>query len=212
MKYSSLSREQEKKKVFLQLGTKFSLPRDLIISLYRTLETLHKNKRDLHITFYNNIHSLNLYEPYSNFGLNGYSCNINEDYMFTSNPFSYRIPINRGIEWTISAEIEHFEHILFEGFWDQLTPRNILLHQIKILGDKNFMMKEDIIIRGRQFYECLTNKERIKFINNQGVDLFLVYEDYSTIQDGHPHNIVVYNEENYMDVWLDVELLDGIWR
>ena len=56
MKSSLLSREQEKKKVFFQLGKKFNLPLDIIVFLYNTLRKSVYHDRSLQINFHKNIH------------------------------------------------------------------------------------------------------------------------------------------------------------
>ena len=64
-KISLLSREQEKKKVFFQLGRKFNLPLEIIILLFNTLYKNITYDRSLQINFHKNILSSYLCGPSS---------------------------------------------------------------------------------------------------------------------------------------------------
>ena len=76
-----LSREQEKKKVFIQLGKKFHLPLDIIILLYNSLRKSIYHDRTLQINFRKNILSSHLCGP---------SANPDYDkFLRIQNPFQY---------------------------------------------------------------------------------------------------------------------------
>ena len=51
-KFSLLSREQETKKVFFQLGKKFKLPLDIIILVYNSLRKSIYHDRSLQMNFH----------------------------------------------------------------------------------------------------------------------------------------------------------------
>ena len=169
-----LSREQEKKKVFFQLGKRFGLPKELIIYLYQILVNSIKHDRSLQINFHKNILSSHLC------GRSATSCDI--DGLFTlKNPFQFRFPIGRGNEWLIYSDKARKDNMMYEGFYNQLKPRDIICQQIEIYGETNFILKHtrwcEFSERSR-YYESLEDMERIRFIDLLGIDLFDHYWDY----------------------------------
>ena len=166
-----LSREQKKKKVFIQLGKKFHLPLDIIILLYNSLRKSIYHDRSLQINFHKNILSSHLC------GSSGLSCEM--DKLFTlKNPFQYRLPIGKGNEWLIETDDARKEHLFYHGLYNELKPRDIICQQIEIYGNKNFILKYSKGLRGRECYVSLEGMERIRFIDRVGIDLFDHYWDY----------------------------------
>ena len=175
---SLLSREQENKKVFIQLGAKFCLSKELIIYLYNVLINSIKHDISMASNYHRNILSAHLCCP--NY--------IPIDITLTdsNNPFHYRFPLGKDNEWFIKNESKRRKVILYHGYYNQLKPRDILLNQIKIYGDYKFILKLRII-RCNEYYESLEDMERIEFINNLGIDLFDYYAEH--LED-HSYNLI----------------------
>lgn len=176
---SLLSREQEKKKVFFQLGNRFSLPKELIIYLYQVLMNSIKHDISMATNYHRNILSAHL------------CCQnyIPTDITLTDskNPFQYRFPLGKGNEWIIKSMINRVDNIMYHGYYNQLKPKDIMLQQIKIYQDLQFIFKYQVV-RGREYYQPLTGMERIEFIDNVGIDLFDHYWDY--LDDENGYNLV----------------------
>lgn len=170
-KFSLLSREQEKKKVFFQLGNRFGLPKELIIYLYQVLMNSIKHDTDLEINFRKNILSSHLCDPSAMY------CDMDELFIL-KNPFQFRFPIGRGNEWLIESDEARKDIIMYEGFYNQLKPRDIICQQIEIYGETNFILKYSQGPLGGEYYQSLKGMERIQSINHIGVDLFDHYWDY----------------------------------
>ena len=194
-KYSLLSREQEKKKVFFQLGKKFNLPSDIIIFLYNILRKSVYHDRSLQINFHKNILSAHLCGP-------PYTIFDTDEFFTKHNPFQYRLPIGKGNEWLIESDNARKENIFYHGLYNQFKPRDIINKQIKIYGAharpgrEKFILKY-LVRRGREFYEPLTGMERIRFIDRIGIDLFDLYFDYLNNSD---FNIVRYGLDTYLEM------------
>tara|TARA_B100000161_G_C33526331_1_gene403742 strand:- start:612 stop:1247 length:636 start_codon:yes stop_codon:yes gene_type:complete len=168
---SFLSREQEKKKVFFQLGNRFGLPKELIIYLYNLLIDSIKHDTEIQINFHKNILSSHLCgPPYTIF-------DIDDEFFNQKDPFQYRLPIGKGNEWLIKSIVNRVDNIMYHGYYNQLKPRDIICQQIKIYGDYKFILRPRII-RCREYFESLEDMERIEFIDNMGIDLFDYYWDY----------------------------------
>ena len=191
-KISLLFREQEKKKVFFQLGERFGLPKELIIYLYQIFVNSIKHDRSLQINFHKNILSSHLCGPSS-------SLDINDTFFTIQNPFQYRLPIGKGNEWLIYSDKARKDNLMYEGgLYNELKPRDIICQQIEIYQDLQFIFKYKLV-RGRKIYKPLTGMERIKFIDNMGIRLFDLYWDY--LEDGR-YNIEK-NGDSYRDIWFD---------
>ena len=191
-KISLFSREQEKKKVFIQLGRKFNLPLDIIIFLYNTLNKSIYHDRSLQINFHKNILSAHLCgPPYSIF-------DIDDEFFNIENPFQYRLPIGKGNEWLIESEDARKENIYYHGLYNELKPRDIINKQIEIYGINKFILKY-LVVRGRELYEPLTGMERIRFIDHIGIDLFDLYFDHLE----EPQWNIVRMGYSYKDIWFD---------
>lgn len=194
---SLLSREQENKKVFFQLGKKFNLPLDIIIFLYNTLRKNIYHDRSLQINFQKNILSAHLCgPPYSIF-------DIDDEYFNKNNPFQYRFPIGKGNEWLIKSEESRKENIYYHRLYNELKPRDIINKQIEIYGAHARPGREKFILkyqvrRGREFYEPLTGIERIRFIDLIGIDLFDLYFDhledpeYNIVRMGYTYKYIYF--------------------
>lgn len=168
-KISLLSREQENKKVFIQLGRKFNLPLDIIIYLYNTLHKSIDYDRSLQINFHKNILSSHL--------LGSSLVNIDDTFFNIENPFQYRLPLNKGNEWLIESDFKRKYNIYYHGLYNELKPRDIINTQIEIYGKNEFLLKY-LVNRGMEFYEPLTGMERIGFIDRMGTNLFDLYFAY----------------------------------
>ena len=83
--FSLLSREQEKKKLFLELGNRFNLPKELIIYLYQVLMNSIKHDRDLQINFHKNILSSHFCGPSSTQDIDE-PLTLNNPFQHNSNP------------------------------------------------------------------------------------------------------------------------------
>ena len=166
---SLLSREQERKKIFVQLGNRFGLPKDLIIYLYNILMNSIKYNMRMTTNYHRNILSAHLCCP---------NC-MQTDITLTNskNPFQYRFPLGKGNEWIIKSDSSRVESIMRNGYYNQLQPRDILCQQIKIYGDYKFLLRQRIV-RGREYYESLEGMERIESIDNMGTYLFDYYYEY----------------------------------
>ena len=141
--FSLLSREQEKKKVFFQLGNRFGLPKELIIYLYNLLmNSINENKQN-NFYYHRNILSSHLCSP-------NYTP---KDVTLTekNNPIQYRFPLAKDNEWFIKYEINRVDNIMYHGYYNQLKPRDIILQQIKIYGDYKFILRQRII-RCREYF------------------------------------------------------------
>jgi len=193
-KFSLLSREQETKKVFFQLGKKFKLPLDIIILVYNSLRKSIYHDRSLQMNFHKNILSAYLCgPPYSIF-------DIDDEFFNTQNPFQYRLPIGKGNEWLIETDDARKENIFYHGLYNDLKPRDIINKQIEIYGEINFILKY-LVVRGREYYEPLTGMERIKFIDHIGIDLFDLYDeyleesDYNIVRMGNSYKDILFDEQ-----------------
>ena len=173
---SLLSKEQEKKKVFLQLGNRFGLPKELIIYLYNLLLSSINQEKQINFYYHRNILSSHLCCP--NY--------ISTDITLTekNNPFQYRFPLGKDNEWFIKYETNRVDNIMYHGYYNQLKPRDIILQQIKIYGDYKFILRPRII-RCREYFESLEDMERIEFIDNMGIDLFDHYWEYLDEENGY---------------------------
>ena len=169
---SLLSREQERKKILFQLGNRFGLPKELIIYLYNVLMNSIKHDITMTTNYHRNILSAHLCCP--NY--------IPTDITLTDskNPFQYRFPLGKGNEWFIRSWINRVDNIMYNGYYNQLQPRDILCQQIKIYGDKNFILKYSgwCVYTRRECYESLEDMDRVKFIDQVGIDLFDHYWDH----------------------------------
>lgn len=190
-KLSLLSREQEKKKLFIQLGRKFNLPLEIIIYLFNTLHKDIAYDRSLQINFHKNILSSYLCGPSS-------TLDIDNKFFSKENPLQYRLPLNKGNEWLIKSDYERKENIFYHGLYNELKPRDIINTQIEIYGKQKFILKY-LVLRGREYYQPLTGLERIKFIDRMDIDLFDLYFDYLE----EPQWNIVRMGNSYKELWLD---------
>jgi len=191
-KISLLSREQEKKKVFFQLGRKFNLPLEIIILLFNTLYKNITYDRSLQINFHKNILSSYLCGPSSSI------LDIDNKFFSKKNPFQYRLPLNKGNEWLIKSVYERKKNIFYHGLHNELKPIDIINKQIEIYGAQKFILKY-LVLRGREYYEPLTGMERIRFIDLMGVGLFDPYLDYLE----EPQQNIVRMGYSYKYLWFE---------
>tara|TARA_B100001287_G_scaffold121306_1_gene102239 strand:+ start:120 stop:725 length:606 start_codon:yes stop_codon:yes gene_type:complete len=191
-KISLLSREQEKKKVFIQLGRKFHLPLDIIIFLYNSLRKSVNKDSSLQINFHKNILSSHLCGPAS-------MCyDIDDKFLTLNNPFQYRLPIGKGTEWLIYSDKSRKDNIMYEGLYNELKPRDIICQQIEIYKDLQFIFKYELV-RERKIYKPLTGMERIRFIDRMDTDLFDLYWEYLE----EPRFNIGKSGDSYDELWFD---------
>jgi len=197
MKLSLLSNRQEMKRVFLQLGNKTGLPIDLIIYLFQMIESIRKHDELLCRRFHTNFISFNIYEPFSSFGLEGMTFYTERDSYSSENPYSYRIPLDRNIEWIIKGEHIHTHYLIGNGMSNYLSHRETLLHQIEMIGTEDFLLEEDFSVRGRQYFESAPLRSRINFINCNDFDIVnSLYETYLDDDDDieNTFNVVIFED------------------
>ena len=145
------------KKVFLQLGDKFGLNKDLVIFIYQVLNRELLRERKEQINFYTNL-------------LSSHLCKTNQegpigDHLFSElNPLHYRFPIGRGNEWLIKSDKKIKDGLMYEGYYDKLSAHHTICEQIVIFGKKDFLLKTRIS-EGVQIYEPFSTMERIKAIS-----------------------------------------------
>ena len=190
-KISLFSREQEKKKVFIQLGRKFNLPLEIIIYLFNTLHKDIAYDRSLQINFHKNILSAHLLGPSS-------IVDIDDDFFNIQNPFQYRLPLNKGNEWLIESDFARKDNLFYHGLYNELKPRDIINTQIEIYGEQKFIFKYQVF-RGREYHEPLTGMERIRFIDRMGIDLFDLYFEYLE----NPQFNIVRMGYSYDELWFN---------
>ena len=177
------------KKVFLQLGDKFGLNKDLVIFIYRVLNRELLRERDEQMNFYTNLLSSHLCKTKQGEILIG-------DHLFSEiNPLHYRFPIGRGNEWLIKSDKKKKDEIMYEGYYDKLSAHHTICEQIEIFGKKDFLLKTRIS-EGVQIYEPFsTMVERIKTISilygsgTLGTHIFDEYYDY-VLDEGTVFNII----------------------
>ena len=194
-KISLFSREQEKKKVFIQLGRKFNLPLDIIIYLFNTL---HKNiayDRSLQINFHKNILSSHLCEPSS-------FLDIDNSFLNPINPYQYRLPINKGNEWLIHSYKCTRNYIIYNDLYNELKPIDIINKQIEIYGDTYFLLKSDTNGPFVSF-QPLKDIERMKFIDAMGTKLFDLYFEYLENTGFNVLKIKSTSPVTWQEIWLD---------
>ena len=123
------------KKVFLQLGDKFGLNKDLVIFIYQVLNRELLRERDEQMNFYTNLLSSHLCKTKQEEILIG-------DHLFSErNPLHYRFPIGRGNEWLIKSDKKKKDEIMYEGYYDKLSAHHTICEQIEIFGKKDFLLK-----------------------------------------------------------------------
>ena len=225
MKFTFLSREQEKKKVFLQLGGIFGLPIEVIYYLYQTNKAMEKEELQNHIDDYKSTYAVNIT---MNRCLGRRVPGMND----TGKPLSEEDVINfitggDGVANLTGVRIEEqiklckklcktdIEQIGWVDIKDYdsepneipiQSNRDALLRQIEIIGHSSFLLKERVHeegpYQGEYYYEHLTYQEKISFMKKQGIDLLNLYEDYLD-EWLPPFNIIVLDNNNWRAKWAD---------
>ena len=172
-----LSREEDKKLSYLRLGTNFNIPKEIILLIYNLNETDKKEEEELIRIFHRNIILFHTLNP------------VDKDYhkLFSSgvvlnNSYQYLFPIGRGIEWPISNIKLKIDQLLFTDdpiILNNTHPRNILLCQIKMMGDKDFLNIDTGLNIDTPIYSEATLKHKINFMNSHSyIDIFNRYINY----------------------------------
>ena len=123
------------KKVFLQLGKKFTLPDDIVKLVYNMVKGGHEEEEKKTKRFHKNLLLLNtIVGPYRKkeaMNLNNYE---------KEEPFNYRIPIQRGCEWAIqkssNKKITFDENNSLSIFKD---IREKLFFEIRVIGENEYL-------------------------------------------------------------------------
>jgi hypothetical protein len=187
------SRVIKYKKIYYQLGKKFNLPYDIILLIFATVKK--ENIKDLMkiMNFHCNLTSLNITDPYktslSKNILSGSLIYINNNIFSYENLFKYRIPIGKNIEWLIKCNVANFYNKMNNQLWNDITPREKLLYEIKVYTDKHFLEEFNYMNNDNNShnYEIIpaSNQSKLDYIKNTEFRyLFNDYYDY------------IYNERN----------------
>ena len=95
-----LSREQEIKKVFIQLGSRYNLPKDIILKLYNSLEEAKEDDLNISRKYHLDMIYHNIYDR----------LHIKSK---DSKIYSF-LYLQKDIGWVIQKEAEHIEYIAFK--------------------------------------------------------------------------------------------------
>ena len=124
---------------------------------------------------------------------------VDKDYhkLFSSlvvlhNPYQYLCPIGKGIEWPISNIKLKIDQLLFTDdpiILNHTPIRNILLCQIKMMGDKDFLNIDTGLKINSPIYSEATLKHKINFMNYHSyIDTFNHYINYQEWKRGINNN------------------------
>jgi hypothetical protein len=175
-KFSLLSKEQIMKCLFLQIGTKSGLPKDIMIAIYKQLKLSlisdqdYVRKHNSHYIFHN-ILCPEMAPSYTK---------------VWSSYFQSRCPMNRGIEWAIKWEGQHFGLSVFGHRTKGVKARSRVMTQIKILGTKDYLFTIVGIndMDGQLIYEPADKDKKLLYL--QYSDEEEVQEDYGRYMDAQP--------------------------
>ena len=171
-----LFREQQIKLVYLQISNKFQLPREIMLYIYNHSRKQTEGHYDLIRKFYKNIIILHTLNPID---VNYYALIYNITKL--TNPYQYLFPIGRGLEWPISQLSSRISYLLTTGspnILNNMSHRDKLLSQIKMMGDKDFLNIEFHDNNRTQYIEA-TIYHKIAFMNNNLIDTIVgCYANY----------------------------------
>ena len=230
MKFTLLSREQEKKKVFLQLGGIFGLPIEVIYYLYQTNKKMEKEELQNHIDDYKSTYAVNITMnrclgrrvP----GMNDTGKPVSEEDVinFITGGDGVANPTGDRIEEQIKlcknlceTDIEQIGWVDIKDYDSEPNEipiqnnRDALLRQIEIIGHPSFLLKERVHeegpYQGEYYYEHLTYQEKISFMKKKGITLLNLYEEYLTGLHGDgialEFNIIVLDDNSWRAIWTD---------
>ena len=223
MKFTFLSREQEKKKVFLQLGGHYHLPIEIIYFLYQTNKTMEKEELQNHIDDYKSTYTVNItMDRCLGRVLKGTDKPATEEDVlnFISGGTGEVNPAGDLIEEQIKQCKKLCETNIAEIRWVDLKDyyseyhelpfqinRDALLRQIEIIGHPSFLQKERVYeegpYQGEYYYEPLTYQEKISFMNQRGAQELLNLYENSIDEDLYPFNIIVLDDNDLRIMYLD---------
>ena len=127
--------DPEVKKVFLQLGKSFHLSDDIVNILYNILKGFYNGELEDN-RFYHKLCLLHnvMDTPYD----------LDDIIIHKKNPFSFRIPLNRGCEWAIKHSPNRKMYFDEENTFSKYRDiREKLFFEINILGEENYLLYSD---------------------------------------------------------------------
>jgi hypothetical protein len=228
MKFTLLSREQEKKKVFLQLGGHYHLPIEIIYYLYQTNKKREKKELQNNIDDYKSTYAVNISMnrllgrrvP----GMNDTGLPVSEEDVINfitggdgvTNLTGYRIEEQIKLcKKLCETDIENIGWVDLRDYYTEHNEipiqgnRDALLRQIEIIGHPSFLLKERVHeegpYQGEYYYEPLTYQEKLSFMKKQGIELLNIYEDYldARARGLTSFNIIVLDDYRWRTRWLD---------
>ena len=163
---SSLYRHQELKKAFVQFGSKFRLPDEIIFKLYKMIQDSIQEDEEVDRLYHKN---MLLYNTLS------HTIKVEEiDSQIEKDALQYLIPDGRGCEWAIQKSFN--KKIVFNdenGLTKFKDIREKLFFEINILGETGYLLQDG---GGRGY--CPAKKESIiLYLNTSPFEE--VYLDYS---------------------------------
>jgi hypothetical protein len=167
-KFSLLSKEQTMKGLFLQIGTESGLPKEIMIAIYNQLRLSIISDQDY-------VRKHNSHYIYHNILCPEMTPLYSKEW---SSYFQSRCPMNRGIEWAIKWEGQHFGLNAFGNRTKEVKARSYLMTQIKILGTESYLFTIVGIndMEGQLIYEPANKGQKMLYL--QTSDEEEVQEDY----------------------------------
>ena len=163
---SSLYRHQELKKAFMQFGSKFRLPDEIVFKLYKMIQDSIREDEEVVRLYHKN---MLLYNTLS------HTIKVEEiNSQIEKDALQYLIPDGRGCEWAIQKSFN--KKIVFNDENDSTNFKDIrekLFFEINILGETGYLLEDD-----KNGGYCPAKKELIiLYLNTSPFEE--VYLDYS---------------------------------
>lgn len=167
---SSLYRHQELKKAFMQFGSKFRLPDEIVFKLYKMIqESIQKDEEMVRLYHKNML----LYNTLS------HTIKVEEiDSQVEKDALQYLIPDGRGCEWAIQKSFN--KKIVFNdenGLTKFKDIREKLFFEINILGETGYLLQDG----GGGGYRPAKKESIILYLNTSPFEE--VYLDYSNFNE-----------------------------